>query len=106
LNGAKTKEEEVTHISRESFACICQRVRATVKSDDEEELLRELLVPLRMELGFDDPRDGILPAGYTPKEALWNNIRHLFDHSFRKLPYFDLTQTINKELLSKPETSD
>lgn len=94
----------MTHISREGFASLCQRARATAASDDEEDLLRELLVPLRIELGFDDPCDGILPAGYTLKEALWNNIRHLFDHSFRKLPYFDLTQTINKELLSKTET--
>lgn len=85
---------------------MCQQVRASAKSDEEEDLLRGLLVPLRVELGFDDPRDGLLPTGYTLKEALWNNIRHLFDHSFRKLPYFDLTQTINKELLLKTETSD
>ena len=85
---------------------MCQQVRAKVRSDDEEALLRGLLVPLRIELGFDDPRDGMLPSGYTPKEALWNNIRHLFDHTFRKLPYFDLTQTINKELLSKTDTGD
>jgi hypothetical protein len=96
----------VVNISGEGFACLCQRVRANTGSDDEEGLLRGLLVPLRLELGFDDPRDGILPVGYTSKEALWNNIRHLFDHSFRKLPYFDLTETINKELLSKAETSD
>ena len=80
---------------------MCQQVRATSRSDDEEVLLRELLVPLRLELGFDDPRDGVLPAGYTAREALWNNIQYLFDHSFRKLPYFDLTQTINTELLLK-----
>ena len=96
----------MTNISREGFASLCQRVRALARSDDEEALLRELLLPLRLELGFDDPRDGILPAGYTLKEALWNNIRHLFDHSFRKLPYFDLAQTINDELLSKTEASD
>ena len=96
----------MTLISREGFASLCQQVRAAASSDAEEDLLRELLVPLRIELGFDDPRDGILPAGYTPREALWNNIRHLFDHNFRKVPYFDLTQTINKELLSKSETSD
>ena len=96
----------MTNISRESFAHLCQQVRAKARSDDEEDLLRGLLVPLRIELGFDDPRDGVLPAGYTLKEALWNNIRHLFDHTFRKLPYFDLTQTINKELLSKTEASD
>ena len=94
------------HISREAFASLCQHARATAKSDSEEDLLRELLVPLRIELGFDDPREGVLPPGYTPKEALWNNIRHLFDHCFRKLPYFDLTQTINKELLLKTGTSD
>jgi len=96
----------MTNITREGFASLCRQVRAKVRSDDEEDLLRELLVPLRIELGFDDPRDGILPVGYTLKEALWNNIRHLFDHSFRKLPYFDLTQTINKELLSKTEASN
>jgi len=94
----------MTNISREGFASLCQRVRAQTGSDDEEELLRELLVPLRLELGFDDPRDGVLPAGYTRKEALWNNLRHLFDHSFRKLPYFDLTQAINKELLAKTDS--
>jgi hypothetical protein len=91
------------NINREGFAHLCQQVRAKVGSDDEEDLLRGLLVPLRIELGFDDPRDGTLPSGYTPKEALWNNIHHLFDHTFRKLPYFDLTQTINKELLSKTD---
>ena len=96
----------MTNITRQGFASLCQQVRATASSDDEEDLLRELLIPLRMELGFDDPRDGALPVGYTSKEALWNNIRHLFDHSFRKLPYFDLTQTINKELLSKTEAGD
>jgi hypothetical protein len=30
----------------------------------------------------------------------------LFDHTFRKLPYFDLTQTINKELLSRTDAGD
>ena len=85
---------------------MCQQVRTKARSDDEEDLLRGLLVPLRIELGFDDPRDGTLPSGYTSKEALLNNIRHLFDHTFRKLPYFDLTETINKELLRKTETSD
>ena len=95
----------MTIISREGFASLCQQVRTKARSDNEEDLLTELLVPLRMELGFDDPRDGMLPTGYTLKEALWNNIRHLFDHSFRKLPYFDLIKTINKELLSKSETS-
>ena len=96
----------MTNISREGFAHLCQQVRAKVRSDDEEALLRGLLVPLRIELGFDDPRDGMLPSGYTPKEALWNNIRHLFDHTFRKLPYFDLTQTINKELFVKTDVGD
>lgn len=96
----------MTNISKEGFAFLCQRARAAARSDSEEDLLRELLIPLRIELGFDDPREGVLPAGYTLKEALWNNIRHLFDHSFRKLPYFDLNQTINKELLSKAETGD
>jgi hypothetical protein len=96
----------VTNISRESFALLCQQIRAKSGSDNEEDLLRELLVPLRIELGFDDPRDGIVPAGYTTREALWNNICHLFDHSFRKLPYFDLSQTINKDLLSKTGTSE
>jgi hypothetical protein len=96
----------VTNINREGFASLCQQVRATARTDDEEALLRELLVPLRLELGFDDPREGTLPAGYTPKEALWNNIHHLFDHTFRKLPYFDLNQTINKELLLKSGTGD
>jgi hypothetical protein len=96
----------MTNISREGFASLCQQARATARSYDEEDLLRELLIPLRVELGFDDPREGLLPAGYTLKEALWNNIRHLFDHGFRKLPYFDLTQTINKELLSRTETCD
>lgn len=91
----------MTNINREGFASLCQQVRATARTDDEEVLLRQLLVPLRVELGFDDPREGTLPAGYTPKEALWNNIHHLFDHTFRKLPYFDLTQTINRELLLK-----
>lgn len=94
------------HISQQGFASLCQQLRANARSDDETDLLRELLVPLRNELGFDDPREGILPAGYTVEEALWNNIRHLFDHSFRKLPYFDLIETINRELLSKTETSD
>lgn len=94
----------MTQISREGFAALCKQVRAKAGSNSEEDLLSELLVPLRRELGFDDPREGILPAGYTLKEALWNNIRHLFDHSFRKLPYFDLTQTINTELLLKTET--
>jgi hypothetical protein len=93
----------VTNISREGFASLCQQVRATVGSDDEEVLLRELLIPLRLELGFDDPRDGVLPPGYTRKEALWNNIRYLFDHSFRKLPYFDLNQAINRELLLRTD---
>ena len=93
----------MTNISSEGFASLCQQVRATARTDDEEALLRELLVPLRLELGFDDPRDGVLPLGYTRKEALWNNIRYLFDHSFRKLPYFDLSQTINKELLLKTD---
>ena len=96
----------MTNISEEGFAFLCRQARAAARSDSDEDLLTELLVPLRMELGFDDPCDGILPTGYTLKEALWNNIRHLFDHSFRKLPYFDLIQTINKELLSKTETSD
>ena len=96
----------MTLISREGFASLCQRVRANAKSDKEEDLLRDLLVPLRLELGFDDPREGILPAGYTSKEVLWNNIRHLVDHNFRKLPYFDLIQTINSELLAKHEASD
>jgi hypothetical protein len=98
--------KDVTNINREGFASLCQRVRATARSDSEEALLRQLLVPLRLELGFDDPLDGVLPVGYTYKEALWNNIRHLFDHSFRKLPYFDLTQTINRELLLKTEMGD
>jgi len=93
----------VTNINKEGFASLCQRVRATARTDDEEVLLTGLLVPLRLELGFDDPRDGVLPAGYTRKEALWNNIRYLFDYSFRKLPYFDLTRTINKELLMKAD---
>jgi hypothetical protein len=96
----------VTNISKEGFASLCQQVRATARTEDDDALLRQLLVPLRMELGFDDPREGVLPAGYTDREALWNNIRYLFDHSFRKLPYFDLTQTINKELLSKKELGD
>jgi hypothetical protein len=96
----------MTNINREGFASLCQQVRAKAGSDDEADLLRELLVPLRVELGFDDPREGVLPEGYTAKEALWNNILHLFDHSFRKLPYFDLTQTINKELLSRTETGE
>jgi hypothetical protein len=96
----------MTKISREGFAALCQRVRANAGTDDEETLLSELLIPLRMELGFDDPREGILPAGYTLREVLWNNIRHLFDHSFRKEPYFDLVQTINVELLSKTEPED
>lgn len=96
----------MTNISQEGFASFCQQVRANSSSVDEEVLLRELLIPLRIELGFDDPREGTVPAGYTPREALWNNIRHLFDHTFRKLPYFDLTQTINKELLLKTETTD
>jgi hypothetical protein len=96
----------LTHISREGFASLCQRVRANSKSDKEEDLLRDLLVPLRLELGFDDPRDGVSPAGYTTKETLWNNIRHLVDHNFRKLPYFNLIHTINSELLSKPDVSD
>jgi hypothetical protein len=94
----------MTNISREGFASLCHQARISARSDAEEDLLRELLVPLRIELGFDDPREGILPAGYTLKEALWNNIRHLFDHGFHKQPYFDLTQTINRELLSKTET--
>jgi hypothetical protein len=85
---------------------LCQRARAAATSDSEEDLLKELLVPLRIELGFDDPGEGILPPGYTLREALWNNIRHLFDHSFRKVPYFDLTEAINTELLSKTETGD
>lgn len=96
----------MTNISREGFAFLCRQAKAAARSDAEEDLLRALLVPLRIELGFDDPREGVLPAGYTLRQALWNNIRHLFDHSFRKLPYFDLTQTINKELLSRAETSD
>lgn len=96
----------MTNINRDGFASLCQQVRAKARTDDEEDLLRDLLIPLRFELGFDDPREGVLPEGYTAREALWNNIRHLFDHSFRKLPYFDLIQTINKELLSKTETSD
>lgn len=96
----------MTNINRQGFASLCQQVRATARSNDEEDLLRELLVPLRMELGFDDPREGVLPLGYTRKEALWNNIRCLFDYSFRKLPYFDLNQTINKELLLKTDTGD
>jgi hypothetical protein len=96
----------MTNISRAGFASLCRRVKADSLSNDEEELLKGLLIPLRVELGFDDPREGIRPAGYTAKEALWNNIRHLFDHAFRKVPYFDLTQTINKELLSKIDTSD
>jgi hypothetical protein len=91
----------VTNINREGFASLCRQVRARAATDDEDALLRELLVPLRMELGFDDPRDGVLPAGYTTREALWNNVRYLFDHNFRKLPYFDLIQAINKELLSR-----
>jgi hypothetical protein len=91
----------VTNINREGFASLCQQVRAKAATDDEDALLRELLVPLRIELGFDDPRDGVLPAGYTTREALWNNVRYLFDHNFRKLPYFDLNQAINKELLCK-----
>lgn len=95
----------MTNINREGFASLCRQVRATARTDDEEDLLRELLVPLRLELGFDDPRDGVLPVGYTRKEALWNNIRYLFDHSFRKLPYFDLNKTIDKELLLKSDTS-
>jgi hypothetical protein len=96
----------MTNIDREGFAHLCQQVRAKARSDDEEDLLRGLLVPLRIELGFDDPCEGPLPSGYTPKEALWNNIRHLFDHIFRKLPYFDLAQTINQELLSKTDAGD
>jgi hypothetical protein len=96
----------MTNISREDFAFLCQQAKAAARSDAEEDLLSALLVPLRIELGFDDPREGVLPAGYTLKQALWNNIRHLFDHSFRKLPYFDLNQTINKDLLSRTETSD
>jgi hypothetical protein len=96
----------MTNIDRQGFASLCQQVRAIARSDDEEDLLRGLLVPLRLELGFDDPGDGALPSGYTSKEALWNNIRHLVDHSFRKLPYFDLIQTINRELLLKTETGD
>ena len=94
------------NINREGFAHLCRQVRAKVGSDDEEDLLRGLLVLLRIELGFDDPRNGALASGYTTKEALWNNIRHLFDHTFRKQPYFDLTQTINKELLSKTDAGD
>ena len=94
------------NIDREGFASLCRRVRGESQSDDEEDLLRELLIPLRLELGFDDPRQGVLPAGYTLKEALWNNIRHLFDHSFRKVPYFDLPQTINEELLLRTDTND
>ena len=96
----------MTKISREAFAALCHRVRANARMNDEESLLSELLIPLRVELGFDDPREGILPAGYTLKEVLWNNIRHLFDHSFRKVPYFDLVQTINMELLLKTEAED
>jgi hypothetical protein len=92
-------------ISREGFASLCRQVRADANSNDEEDLLRELLVPLRIELGFDDPREGKIPEGYTAKEALWNNVLHLFDHSFRKAPYFNLAQTINTELLSKTEMS-
>lgn len=95
----------MTNISRQGFASLCQQARATAGSDEEEDLLRELLVPLRMELGFDDPHEGVLPVGYTRKEALWNNIRYLFDHSFRKLPYFDLNKTIDTELLLRSETS-
>lgn len=91
----------MTNITRETFASLCQQVRANAGSDDEEGLLRALLVPLRIELGFDDPRDTAQLVGYTPREALWNNVLHLFDHSFRKLPYFDLAQAINEELLSK-----
>ena len=91
----------MTNINREGFASLCRQVRARAATDDEDTLLRELLIPLRMELGFDDPRDGVLPAGYTTREALWNNVRYLFDHNFRKLPYFDLIQAINKELLSR-----
>jgi hypothetical protein len=96
----------MTNINRQGFASLCRQVRASARSDDEEDLLRGLLVPLRLELGFDDPGEGVFPVGYTSKEALWNNIRHLVDHSFRKLPYFDLTQTINRELLLKTETGD
>lgn len=59
---------------------------------------RLCLVPLRTELGFDDPRESWLPDGRTPKEALRNNLLHLFDHSFFKLPYFDLAQAIDEEL--------
>ncbi|PYP89369.1 MAG: hypothetical protein DMF61_03935 [Blastocatellia bacterium AA13] len=92
------------YIDRKGFESLCQQVRATAGSDDEADLLRGLLVPLRNELGFDDPCDGVVPAGYTVKEALWNNIRRLFDHGFRRMPYFDLIETINRELLSKAET--
>lgn len=94
----------MTNINHEGFAVLCHQIRAKARTDDEDALLRELLVPLRLELGFDDPREGVLPAGYTTREDLWNNVRYLFDHSFRKLPYFDLNQTIKKELLSKPES--
>jgi len=92
------------NVSREGFAALCRQARA--RSSEEEDLLTELLVPLCSELGFDDPCDGIIPPGYTTIEALWNNVRNLFDHSFHKFPYFDLILTINAELFLEPNIND
>ena len=95
--------EKRKYMNEAHLVKLCREARARARSGNEEDLFWELLVRVREDLKSDDPRDGILPFGNTRREMLINNIFQHFNHQYDWPLSLNISGTINRELLGKPE---
>jgi hypothetical protein len=98
----KYNHENRKELNETRLTKLCREARARVGSNDENDLLWSLIVRIREDLEVG-AGGGLLPGGSTRQETLWNNIFHHFNHQYDWSLSLNLTGTINRELLGKPD---
>ena len=96
-NHKNRKELNELHLTK-----LCREAKARVGSKDENDLLWSLICRIREDLEVGTG-GGLLPGGSTRQETLWNNIFHHFNHQYSWPFSLNITGTINRELLDKPD---
>lgn len=102
----KYNHENRKYMDEPHLIRLCREARARARSENDEDLLWELLVGIRRDLKSEDPRGGILPFGNTRREMLINSIFQHFNHQYEWPLSLNLSGTINRELLHKAEVAE
>src|SRR5579862_7622019 len=102
----KYNHDNRKYMDEAHLAKLCREARARARNKTEEDLFWQLLVRVREDLESDDPRGGILPFGNTRTEMLINNIFQHFNHQYNWPLSLNISGTINRELLQKPEVPE